>query len=179
MKLNKNDYRIIPCSQKHFETVYQLQEEVYDHLSDRQLLIPADRSTMEFYFQDPNIVLGVEYQGEIIGFGIVHKRQDKRDLFTEALYKTGVVMEPSEFAYVCRIIIKEAYRGNGLMVVLLQELEKIVHRQGYKYMGGIAYPYNFASVAAFKKGGYRVIKRYTTEDGYLRDMFIKKTGVQH
>lgn len=70
------------------------------------------------------------------------------------------------------MFVAEKFRGNGLQLKMLEEIEKFALDKGYKYMMSTVDPNNIYSSNNLLKANYQVILRKSFKRG-IRDIYFK------
>ncbi len=167
------DFLLADCGPELADQTLEMLKTIYRNLTDKHLLIiEMDDQVFRSFFQRPNIVRGAFVNGKLVGCLIISFRPEALVKFYEA---GKISSDQKKIAYLEFAMIREEFRGYGLMKKILSDLEKTLSGQGVDYIGSIASPDNFPSVESLRAAGYQTLKRFIHQpSGYVRDIFLKK-----
>ncbi len=114
------------------------------------------------------LVGGEEKRAEYIQYNQLEDIHDVIVAYDDAVPvgSAGFKKYDDECAEVKRVFVKQAYRGKGISIKLMELLENAARKQGYRYLILESGELLVAAMALYRKIGYKVIPNY----GQYRDM---------
>ena len=149
-----------------------IQEEAFEAAKgDTDFLRRNTPETLSPCFLGNSRVLGAFLGEECVAFGILHAAEDgKENLAHDADCIENVLTS----ANVKLIIVRPAYRGNGIQRLLIHHLEAFAKEMGYAWLCATVAPTNRFSLDNFLKTGFeehKILKKY---GGLTRALLVKK-----
>ncbi len=152
----------------YIDAILEIQEEAFALIDNPEILRRNTRETLLPCFDAPSVVLGAFYQGVLAAFGILlYAGESKENL----AYDLG--MGVFDGANVKLIIVRPIFRGNGLQLRLLKELEIRAKECGSKFLLATVSPINSYSMINFQKSGYKVVSEKVKYGGVKRAILLK------
>ena len=117
------------------------------------------------------IIVAQSEQGEIAGFFIVRYPKEDENLgkylgFSEEQLEKVILMDS--------VSVRLEFRGNGLQGKMLEEAEKRIDRDRYKYAMCTIHPDNVYSLYNMQKYGYKIQKTVKCYGDNIRHVLLKK-----
>lgn len=169
----ENSYIIASCTAHHVQEIYQLQNEIIQGLSRKDLL---RRNTIEAFYsciKAPNVTLGVFSGNKLIGVGILVRAEGSEEDLSLNL-KCHQVQVPANLKL---IMIKEEFRGRGLQRKLMTELETIARAQGITHLCTTVSGDNVYSLNNIRAFGFEFDHDAIKYGGLARKVFVKDISI--
>ena len=153
-------------------TLLDIQEEAFEAAKgDTDFLRRNTAETLAPCFLGNSRVLGVFFEGECAAFGILHAAGEGKE---NLAYDVDCIDDVLSSANVKLIIVRPAYRGNGIQRILIEKLEKCAKEMGYAWLCATVAPTNRYSLDNFLKTGFAEHKILQKYGGLCRALLIKK-----
>ncbi|ORX81660.1 hypothetical protein BCR32DRAFT_293172 [Anaeromyces robustus] len=167
--LNNNELYIKKCTEKDINDILNLQEDVIEHLEDKNVL---RRNTKEMFLhcmKDPNLTVGVYHNDILIAISIfVDERGTSEDL------SINIKKEPFDIcANFKLVIVKNNYRGLHLQRNLMWILERYAYEKGYTKLCATVSPDNKYSLENIERSSYKFELEAIKYGGLKRYLYVK------
>ncbi len=160
MKISKENLTIKKLTIADIDDILDIQEEAFSAMQDSSNLRRNTVETFSVCFSEPSVALGVYDGDKMIAFGMLYVAgMDQENLG----YSLETPIDLMTVANVKVIIVRPAYRGNGLQRYIITKLEEHAIANGYKVLMATVAPDNEYSMNNFLALGYecvRVLKKY-------------------
>lgn len=161
-----------PLDLSYLDQMLNLQQEIFDGLSNKELLGLSDYDEFKNCICHNGTAIGVvTAQNELIALGLYIEKG-----YDESNYAYDLNMTGDDVLRVGQIectLVQEAYRGNRLQKIMCEALEAIGRNNGNTLICATASPYNEYSVATFKNLGYEIKVDKLKYGGLRRYVFAK------
>ena len=165
LTFKKLDSDIIP-------TLLEIQEEAFKaQVGSPDFLRRNTKETFSVCFSDNSLVLGVFFDGEIVGFGILLDAKDTSENLAKDVDMISDLMISSN---VKLIIVRPKFRGNGIQRILIDKLSEHAKNVGFEWLCTTVSPVNSWSLDNFIKSGFIEHKRLEKYGGLSRILLCKK-----
>lgn len=155
---------------KDVDSIMDLQDKVYNSLSDKSLLRKNTKEMFESCVVDPNVSVGVYDGDKLVAVGImVDARGTDEDLGVGL--KKFEVQKNINFK---NVMVLPEYRGLLLQLRLMVYLEEKAKKMGYTHSCTSISPDNFYSRSNALKMGYLYDHSAEKYGGLKRDIFVKE-----
>lgn len=162
-----------PCGPEYIDTILAIQEEAFSLLEDEQWLRRNSREMLESCLLPPHSTIGV-FDGETLAaFGTLYIAGDSQENLGRkmGLEREEDMLSTANFKLV---IVRPAYRGNGLQRALTTELERIAKERGFRRICSSVSPYNRFSADNFVAMGYKLGGHAVLYGGLERNIYCKE-----
>lgn len=158
------------------ETVYQMMQEVYEQMENKELFATSDLDYIKAHLgAEGFIVAAYDSSGEMAGHFMIRYPRDAEDNLGRDL---GLPKEElCKVAHMESAVVLPKYRGNHLQVLMLQYAESIMDKEQYTYLMATVSPDNPASYRSLESNGYQVVMTKEKYGGMLRRIYCKKVCV--
>lgn len=172
----KDTWTIRVVREEEAETVYQMMQEVYEQMENKELFATSDLDYIKAHLgAEGFIVAAYDSSGEMAGHFMVRYPKDAEDNLGRDL---GLPKEElCKVAHMESAVVLPKYRGNHLQVLMLQYAESIMDKEQYTYLMATVSPDNPASYRSLESNGYQVMMTKEKYGGMLRRIYCKKVGV--
>jgi Acetyltransferase (GNAT) family. len=157
------------CTVFDLDAVVDLNETVYENLTDKSILRHNTSAMLASCLAAPNVTLGAWQAGKLVAFGILYVPQDEAENHVRDLNLNGSFCSANQKLFV----VRNDYRGLGLQRRLIVELEKIAQRRGINLLCATCAPHNTFSIRNFEAEGYRYALTEKKYGGMLRNLYYK------
>ena len=142
-------------------TLLEVQEETFVHAAgQKDFLRRNTEETFSLCFGKGSLVLGAYDGEEMIAFGILHAAGDTKENLALDL---EFVEDVTQNANVKLIIVRPAYRGNGLQRAFIERMIDYAKDEGFRYLSSTVSPTNPWSKNNLEACGFtavKVLKKY-------------------
>lgn len=179
------------ASMEDVELIYNMMLEVYDELEDKSVLVCGDIGYVRRNINDTGFTLIAYYRGEA-SYG---------DRCTDSDGRNIAVMEPAgififeypkesqenlgndigleweelfKVVHMDTVAVRSRFRGHHLQKRMLEEGERQIDNNRYRYLMATAAPYNKPSLNTFLGSGYRIMKVKKKYGGVARAILLKE-----
>ena len=172
MKINTENLSFRLLSEDAIPSLLEIQEEAFEAAKgDTDFLRRNTSETLAPCFLGNSRVLGAFMGEECAAFGILHAAGDGKE---NLAHDVDLIDDILISANVKLIIVRPAYRGNGIQRMLIEHLEKYAKEMGYAWLCATVAPSNRFSLDNFLKTGFtehKILKKY---GGLTRALLVKK-----
>ena len=172
MKIDTTKLTLRLLGEDAISTLLDIQEEAFEAAKgDTDFLRRNTAETLAPCFLGNSRVLGAFFNGECAGFGILHAAEDGKE---NLAHDVDLIDDVLTSANVKLIIVRPAYRGNGIQRILIEALEGYAKQMGYAWLCATVAPTNRFSLDNFLKTGFsehKILKKY---GGLTRALLVKR-----
>jgi len=160
------------CGPEALNTILAIQDEAFALLEDEQWLRRNSREMLASCLREPHITIGVFCGDEMAAFGVLYIAGESEENLGRKMGLTGDdITATANFKLV---IVRPAYRGNGLQRALTVRLEQLAAGKGFRYICSSVSPYNRFSAGNFSAMGYKEGGRAVLYGGLERVIYYKE-----
>lgn len=161
-----------PCGPEDLDTILAIQEEAFSLLEDNQWLRRNSREMLDSCLRAPHVTIGVYCGDELAAFGVLYIAGESEENLGRKIGLTGKdILTTANFKLV---IVRPAYRGNGLQRALTVRLEQLAREMGFARICSSVSPYNRYSADNFVAMGYKPGGHAVLYGGLERTIFYKE-----
>ena len=161
-----------PCGPVELETILSIQEEAFALLEDDRWLRRNSREMLDSCLREPHVTIGVYCGDEMAAFGVLYLAGESEENLGRKMGLTGDdILSTANFKLV---IVRPAYRGNGLQRALTVRLEQLAAQMGYKRICSSVSPYNRFSADNFVSMGYKLGGQAVLYGSLERNIYYKE-----
>ncbi len=171
MKILLSDITLKQLGEADLPEIMDVQEQTFAALEDSNTLRRNTPETFAVCFEKPSVAYGVMYQGQMIAFGMLYCAGENDENLGKSL---DTPVDLSKVANVKVIIVRPAFRGNGLQKYLIAKLEQHAKANGYTIFMATAAPDNKYSMDNFLSSGYTCVKVLKKYGGLQRALLYKE-----
>lgn len=152
--------------------IMEIMNEAAADREHEEWFVSSDEEYVNRHLQEKGFVIVAEEEhGKMAGFFLVMYPNEKENLgnylnFTPENLKKVVLMDTA--------VVASDFRGFGLQGRMLQEAEKYIDTQKYKFALCTVHPDNIYSLRNMQNHGYQVQKTVQCYGGYTRYVLMKK-----
>ncbi len=169
--VNKSDLTVKVLSMDDIQDILDIQEEAFCAMQDSANLRRNTPETFGVCFEEPSVALGVYHEEKMIAFGMLYCAGEDEENLGRSL---DTPIDLMSVANVKVIIVRPAYRGNGLQRYLISLLESHAVKNGYKVLMATVSPDNEYSMNNFLALGYKCVKVLKKYGGLQRALLYKE-----
>lgn len=167
--LNKVVFRRLDINE--INKMLELQNEVLkENDLNKETLRQNTYEDFALCFNERSLVLGAFFEEIFVGYGILLFADNNQENLAFCLDDPG---NPSDYANIKVIVIRNGYRGNGLQIAFLKHLEKHAKEIPVKTLLCTVSPKNDYSNNNFDKCGYYLVKTVKKYGGLERYLYRK------
>ncbi len=153
--------------------IFRVMKDVHRELEDKSLYVCDDFEFVKEHIEDHGFTLVAFNEAEeIVGFLIVRYPMLMEDNLGRDLELPGE--ELTKVVHMESVAVLPDYRGQGLLLQMLQEAEALIDANDYTYYLTTVSPGNPASYKSFEKNGYRPVLEKKKYGGHIRKIYYKK-----
>ena len=175
MKIDSSKIRYVPLQNDIIPILLEMQEQTFEYAEkngvDPDFLRRNTYDTLAVCFNDPSLVLGAYYEGELIAFGILYVAGKTDENLAKDI---DGVSDVTENANIKLTIVRPDYRGNGLQYELITRLGEHARQSGFKWLSSTVSPANPWSRRNLERCGFTVHKILQKYGGMQRILFVKQ-----
>ncbi|MBE6760393.1 MAG: GNAT family N-acetyltransferase [Ruminococcaceae bacterium] len=169
---DRDKFTFRTCGPEELDTILTIQEEAFALLEDNQWLRRNSRETLDSCLRAPHVTIGVYCGDEMAAFGVLYIAGESEENLGRKMGLTGDdILSTANFKLV---IVRPAYRGNGLQRALTVRLEQIARDMGCKRICASVSPCNRFSADNFEAMGYKPGGHAVLYGGLERSIYYKK-----
>lgn len=163
--------KIKTIEEKHKNEYFKLVAEVEKKLENKNWWLPiSEQDKINFFIKEKTQIFGAFDGDKLIGvsslFYFDNIMQDVKTYLKNLNFLTT--------AKISRSLVLPEYRGMNIMYKINMEICKFAKEKGYTHLMAIAHPDNIASNKSLIKLGMQVVTKFTTKQGYVRNLFLMK-----
>ena len=172
MKINTKEREYKLLDKSCIDQLLQVQEEAFEYAKgDTDFLRRNTYETFSVCFGEKSAVIGAYFKGEMIAFGILFAAgEDKENLAKDV----DEIQDITQSANVKLVIVRPAFRGNGLQRELVKRMEDSAKKSGFKWLCTTVSPTNKWSYDNCIKSGFKQVKILVKYGGLTRALLVKE-----
>lgn len=180
MKEKYNDYNdgfvICRASMDDAGLIYDMMMEVYSGLEDKSVLVCGDTDYVRRNIEDTGFAL-IAYHKECMtmepaGIFVFEYPGESEDNLGNDIGLTKE--ELLKVVHMDTVVVRSKFRGHHLQKRMLEEGERQIDNNEYRYLMATAAPYNKPSINTFLGSGYRIMKVKKKYGGVTRAILLKE-----
>ncbi|MDD9901431.1 MAG: GNAT family N-acetyltransferase [Alphaproteobacteria bacterium] len=149
-------YSVVIQTKADIDAMLHLQHTVLDTLPDdkKNFIVPKDRAYLEEHIDNGSVVIGILCNGQLIAQSLLKLPNEEHP----ETGMTGMQLNaaPDNVSIIQGVLVDPAYRGNGLMSVMIESCLRMAEATGREHIMARADTRNAASWAAFITEGFEL-----------------------
>lgn len=171
-----DDFVICRASMDDSGLIYDMMMEVYSGLEDKSVLVCGDIDYVRRNIQDTGFAL-IAYHKESMtmepaGIFVFEYPGESEDNLGNDIGLTKE--ELLKVVHMDTVVVRSKFRGHHLQKRMLEEGERQIDNNRYRYLMATAAPYNKPSLNTFLGSGYRIMKVKKKYGGVARAILLKE-----
>lgn len=169
MNIPYDKLKIHKCSISDVEHIMELQKEIFEGLTNTEILRKNTIDTFTECAKTPNLTLGIWDADTLIAVAIfVDASGTEEDLSSDL-----VSCIPKKSANIKLVMVKEKYRGNNMQQIMMLILERYAFERGYTHLCTTVSEKNIYSLQNIIQVGYQFDHNAIKYGGLSRKVFVK------